>query len=350
MTYRIVLFFMSLALLTGCVTPTAPAPAPTPHTAPTTSDDSLRTAYPLTITDCAGHMTTYTAAPTAPVTLDPQAYEMMFWLGLGQKQLAAGPQPLPAVPDQFKAQTATVTVLARAEGADYVAKEVLLAAKPDFIYGAYRSGFNGETMFSEEEWAARGVNSYFSFSGGGCQGEDAAAPRVNLDKVLLDIENLGKIFDVQAAAQALIEQMKSDLAAAKAAVGTGDKLRVATFEPGEYQDGRPNALGATSTANAIITLAGGINAFGDLGDSFQQTTWEEFIKRDPQVIIIVAYPAAAPQAWLDGEKLLSEMPALQNVTAIKDKRFVRMIFPEMNFGGVRNVEAVKKLAAILAGQ
>ncbi len=342
-----------LILLAACVQPaaqTAP-PANTPAApAATGNNAATSTQYPLTITDCGGHTTTYNAAPKTPVTLDPQAYEMMFWLGLGQQQLAAGPQPLPAVPDQFKEQTKTVTVLARAKGADYVSKEVLLAAKPDFVYGAYQSGFNGDTTFSEDEWAAKGVNTYLSFSGGGCKGEEAKAPRVNLDMTFLDIENLGKIFDVQAQASALIARLKTDLETALKAVGTGEKLRVATFEPGEYTDQKPGVFGPTSTTNAIITLAGGVNAFADMTGAYQQTTWEEFIKRDPQVIIVIAYPAAAPQAWIDGEKLLSEMPALQNVSAIKNKRFVRMIFPEMGFGGVRNVDAVKKLAEVLAGK
>ena len=353
--YPVLVSLLLLTSLAACIAPTIPVTVAEPTNAPvsennTTQSGTLRTAYPLTISDCSGHTTTYNEAPKTPVTLDPQAYEMMFWLGLGQKQIAAGPQPLPAVPDQFKEQTSTVATLARAEGADYVSKEVLLAAKPDFVYGAYRSGFNGDTMFSEEEWAAKGINSYLSFSGGGCKGEDASAPRVNLDTTFLDIENLGKIFDMQDQANALIASMKSDLETALKSVGDGEKLRVGMFEPGEYHDERPGVMGATSTTNAIITLAGGVNAFGDIADAYQQTTWEEYIKRDPQVIIIIAYPAAAPQAWIDGEKLLSEMPALQNVSAIKDKRFVRMIFPEMGFGGVRNVDAVKKLSEALAAK
>lgn len=353
--YPLLLSLFLLTLLAACIAPAAPAAVTEPTPAPAADNNNsqastLRTAYPLTISDCSGHTTTYNEAPKTPVTLDPQSYEMMFWLGLGQKQIAAGPQPLPAVPDQFKEQTSTVATLARAEGADYVSKEVLLAAKPDFVYGAYRSGFNGDTMFSEEEWAAKGINSYLSFSGGGCKGEDASAPRVNLDTTFLDIENLGKIFDMQDQANALIASMKSDLETALKSVGDGEKLRVGMFEPGEYYDERPGVMGATSTTNAIITLAGGVNAFGDIADAYQQTTWEEYIKRDPQVIIVIAYPAAAPQAWIDGEKLLSEMPALQNVSAIKDKRFVRMIFPEMGFGGVRNVDAVKKLSEALAAK
>ncbi|MFN8440062.1 MAG: ABC transporter substrate-binding protein [Caldilineaceae bacterium] len=353
--YPLLLSLFLLAVLAACVAPAAPTASSAPAPAPAADNNSsqagtLNTTYPLTISDCSGHTTTYNEAPQTPVTLDPQSYEMMFWLGLGQKQIAAGPQPLPAVPDQFKEQTSTVTTLARAEGADYVSKEVLLAAKPDFVYGAYRSGFNGDTMFSEEEWAAKGVNSYLSFSGGGCKGEDASAPRVNLNKTFLDIKNLGKIFDIQDQANALIARMKSDLETALKSVGDGEKLRVGMFEPGEYYDERPGVMGATSTTNAIITLAGGVNAFGDIEDAYQQTTWEEYIKRDPQVIIVIAYPAAAPQAWIDGEKLLSEMPALQNVSAIKDRRFVRLTFPEMGFGGVRNVDAVKKLAEALAGK
>jgi len=351
--YRTFCILVLTVMLTACDgSPATSTPAAEPSEIPTdmaVDSTSLYTQYPITITDCGGHTTTYTEAPKTPITLDPQSYEMMFWMGLGQNQIAAGPQPQPAVPDQFKDQTSSVTVLQKDEGANYVSKEVLLAAAPDFIYGAYTSGFDGDIMFSEEEWAAKGVNAYWSFSGGGCIDDDPGAPRINLDPVFRDIENLGKIFDVQEQANRLIAQMKADLETAMKSVGTGEKLRVGTFEPGEYTGGDTWVYGPTSQPNAIITLAGGMNAFGGIQEAYMQTNWEEYIKQDPEVILIIAYPAAVPQAWDDGEKLLSEMPALQNVSAIKNKRFVRLTFPEMGFGGVRNVDAVKKLAEALAG-
>lgn len=347
-TYLLALL-TGLVLLAGCIAPVAsPAPS-TANPAPAASAANAqtgRTVYPLTITGCGGHTSTFKAAPKTTVTLDAQAYELMFWLGLGQQQIAAGPQPLPAVPDQFKEQTKTVKTIAKGDTA-YPAKEALIAAQPDFVYGSYQSGFNGETVFSEDEWAAKGVNTYWSLGIGGCQG-DATAVRTDLASVLKDIENLGQIFDIQERASALINQLKSDLETAKTAVGNGPQLRVATFEPGEYSDGKPGVYGAKSTVNAIITLAGGVNAFADLPDAYVQSNWEEYIKRDPEEILIIAYPAAVPQAWEDGEKLLSEMPALQNVPAVKNKRFVRVTFPEVGAGGVRNVEAVKKLAKALA--
>lgn len=350
---RLTLYGGLVVTLTACAMRpvSAPAPAATPAPAPTAASAgtmAMRTTYPLTIVDCAGHSTIYKEAPKTPVTLDPQAYELMFWLGLGQLQIAAGPQPLPAVPDQFKEQTKMVKTLPKDENAAYVSKEVLLSAGPDFVYGSYPSGFNGEAMFSEADWASKGVNAYFSFGIGGCKDDDPKAPRTNLDATFRDIENLGKIFDVQERAQALTMQMKEDLAKALASVGNGPKPRVSLFAIGDYVEGKPGVYGTASAVNAVITMAGGENAFGDLAEAYVETNWEEYVKRNPDVILIVAYPAAAPQAWIDAEKLLSKMPAVQEIPAVKKKRFVRVTFPEVGAGGVRNVDAVKKLAAAFA--
>ena len=100
--------------------------------------------------------------------------------------------------------------------------------------------------------------------------------------------------------------------------------------------------------NAIITLAGGVNVFGDMAGGFGNTTLEELIKRDPQVLLVIGYPFSVPQEWDEAEALVTSTPALANVAAVKNRRFVRVIFPAVGAGGVRNVDGVKKLAAALA--
>lgn len=310
---------------------------------------SMKTTYPVTITDCGGHTSTFKSAPTKPVTMDPQAYELMFWLGLGQKQFAGSPQPLPAVPDQFKEATKTVTTIARAADAEYITKEALLATAPDFVFGSYGSAFTAPSLFTEDELGAKGINVYYSFGIGGCKDDDPKAPRATLDATFRDLENLGKIFDVQEAAMALETKMKDDLKNALASVKpSASKVKVTTLGADNTLKGAPGYWGSGSTVNAIINLAGGVNAFADLSGGYGTTTIEEIIKRNPDVIMLVAYPAAIPQAWDDLESYLSSTPALAGVSAVKNKRFARVTFPEVGAGGVRNVDGVKKVAAAVA--
>lgn len=310
--------------------------------------DSLKTVYPLTVTGCDGHTSTFTSPPKTTVTMDPQAYELMFWLGLGQQQVAGQPQPLLAVPEQFKDATKTVRTIAKPAGAEYPTKEAILATAPDFVFGSYSGAFAAPSRYTEDELKAKGINAYYSFGIGGCKDDDPKAPRTTLDATFRDLQNLGMIFDVQPAALALEKQMRADLETALASVKTGTKVTVTTMGADNTLKGTPGYWGSSSTVNAIIRLAGGVNAFEDRGGAYSTTTLEEIIKRNPDVIVFVAYPAAIPKTWDDLEAYLNSTPALAGIPAVKNRRYARTTFPEVGAGGIRNVDGVKKVAAAVA--
>jgi iron complex transport system substrate-binding protein len=342
----------------SATTQPAGAASSSPATDAATSDasesstaGSKRTTYPLEITDCAGVTSTFTGPPQRAVTLDPQSYELMFWIGLGESQLAAGPQPLPAVPEQFQAATENVTVIAEDENdghSQYISKETMLGANPDFVFSAYSSGFTPPSVYSEDELLAKGINAYLGFGLGGCVGEDPSAPRSDLESVFTDLLNLGKIFDVQDTTEALVADLRSQLADAVAGVDGSADAKVTALGADDTLNGTPSYWGATSTVNAIITLAGGTNVFGDMSEAYGATTFEELIARSPDVIMLIAYPADIPAGWDDVESYLTSQPALAEIPAIKNQRFVRVTFPEVGGGGVRSVDGVKKLAEVLA--
>ena len=260
--------------------------------------------------------------------------------------MAAGPMPLPAVPEPFKDASQTVTTIAASTGE--ISQEALLAAKPDFVIGSYDYVFSGDGVYTEQELADKGIATYWSLGKGGCMSDDADAPRTDLEGTFRDLENLGKIFDKQEEAMALVASLRADLATAVASVDSTTKLRVATANIGELTEGAPGYYGSASAVNAIITLAGGVNVFGDLPDAYATTTLEELVKRDPEVIMVIGYPFSVPEDWDQAEAFLTSNPALANISAVKNQRFVRVVFPEVGAGGVRNVDGVKKLAAELA--
>lgn len=302
----------------------------------------------MSVTDCSGHTSVFKSPPKKTVTMDPQAYELMFWLGLGQQQIAGQPQPLPAVPDQFKEATKTVRAIAKPANAEYPTKEALLAAAPDFVFGSYPGAFAAPSRYTEDELEAKGINTYYSFGIGGCKDDDPKSARTTLDATFRDLQNLGKIYDVQPAALALENQMRADLQMALASVSTGTTVKVTTLGADNTLKGTPGYWGSSSTVHAIISLAGGVNAFGDRPGTYATTTLEEIIKRNPDVIVFVAYPAAIPKAWDDLEAYLNRNPALAGISAVKNRRFVRTTFPEVGAGGIRNVDGVKKVAAAVA--
>ncbi len=160
---------------TNGATPSSSSSVPDSSAATTTMADgmSMRTQYPLTIVGCGGQSVTFDKAPETIVSLDPQAYELLFWVGVGERQLAAGPMPLPAVPEPFKDASQTVTTIAASTGE--ISQEALLAAKPDFVIGSYDYVFSGDGVYTEQELADKGIATYWSLGKGGCMSDDAGA-------------------------------------------------------------------------------------------------------------------------------------------------------------------------------
>ncbi len=91
----------------------------------------------------------------------------------------------------------------------------------------------------------------------------------------------------------------------------------------------------------LIALAGGVNVFADLDETWSNVSWEEAVARAPEVIVINDYGQTSAA---DKIALLKHNPALASMPAIQNDRFVVLPLPSA-FEGVRNPDAVRTLAA-----
>lgn len=298
-----------------------------PAAATTVPDGSGTDMFPVTIVNCDVEAT-YETAPTAAVTMNQAATEIMLALGLHDSMIGTAyldDEILPEFADAY----AAIPVLS--DG--YPSNEVLLAAEPDFVYGSYRSAFGPDAAGDREGLAAAGIGSYNS---------PAACPDRPADFVLTtdvmfqEIADIGAIFGVSDRAEALIAEQRAQLDDAQFD-GAAD-ISVAWWDDGIDAP----SIGACCGAPGLLMGALGVsNVFDELPGGWAEASWEAFIDADPDVIIL------ADAEWSTAADKIAHLqsdPALSAMAAVEGERWVIVPFSATT-PGVRVVPAIAQLAA-----
>jgi iron complex transport system substrate-binding protein len=167
-------------------------------------------------------------------------------------------------------------------------------------------------------------------------------PAATLDDTYNDLRNLGRIFDVQDRADALIARMQAQVAAVQKTL-PATQPRVFLYDSGED---RAMTSGRLGMPQALIAAAGGRNILDDVDASWTRVNWETVVERNPQVIVIVDYSEITAEQKI---QFLLDNPALQSVDAIKQRRFIVIPYVQAT-PGIDNVLAVETLAKGFHGQ
>lgn len=165
--------------------------------------------------------------------------------------------------------------------------------------------------------------------------------RASLEDVYRDLGNLGRIFSVETQAGELVGQMRARVDAVSHAVArVQPRPQVFLYDSGED---RPMTSGRLGMPQALIEAAGGHNVMDDVSASWTHVNWESVVERDPEVIVIVDY---GPRTWQQKRDFLLRQPALKDVRAIREQRFVVLTYLQVT-PSVENAQAVEILAAAL---
>lgn len=140
--------------------------------------------------------------------------------------------------------------------------------------------------------------------------ESSRSPEDLLHKVRL----IGQALDAGAAAQALDDRLSKALAAAEAEVKAQPRHPRCLFVLSN-QGGRLMAAGRDTAADALIGLAGGVNAFG-AAEGYKILTPEAAASIAPEVVVVMEHTVAGP----GGAEALLAQPALAVTPAGRDKR------------------------------
>ncbi|MDO9327952.1 MAG: ABC transporter substrate-binding protein [Pseudomonas sp.] len=293
------------------------------------------TNYPLTIQSC-NREVTFTQAPKHAVSHDINMTQMMLALGLKPRMAGySGVSGWKSVTPEMQTILDGLPELA----AKYPSVETLLNANVDFFFAGWDYGMRVGGDLTPQTLQPLGINVY--------ELTESCAfvmkrPPASLEDTYNDLRNLGKIFDVQDRANALIAQMQAQVAEVRKGL-PADKPRVFLYDSGED---RAMTSGRLGMPQALIDAAGGRNILDDVEASWTRVNWEDVVERNPQLIVIVDYGEVTAE---QKEQFLLSNKALQSVDAIKNQRFIVIPYVQAT-PGIDNVLAVETLAKGFHGE
>ena len=286
------------------------------------------THYPLTVQSC-NREVTFKQAPKHAVSHDINMTQMMLALGLKPSMAGySGVTGWKSVTPQMQTILEGLPELA----AKYPSVETLLNANVDFFFAGWDYGMRVGGDLTPQTLQPLGIDVY--------ELTESCAfvmkrPPASLEDTYNDLRNLGKIFDVQDRANALIGQMQAQVADVRKGLPT-DKPRVFLYDSGED---RAMTSGRLGMPQALIDAAGGRNILDDVEASWTRVNWENVVERNPQVIVIVDYGEITAE---QKQQFLLNNKALQSVDAIKHQRFIVIPYVQAT-PGIDNVLAVETL-------
>lgn len=293
------------------------------------------TKYPLTIHSC-NREVTFKEAPKHAVSHDINMTQMMLALGLKSKMAGySGVSGWKSVTPEMQSLLDGLPELA----AKYPSVETLLNANVDFFFAGWDYGMRVGGDLTPQTLQPLGINVY--------ELTESCAfvmkrPAATLDDTYNDLRNLGKIFNVQDRANALIADMQSQVAEIRKDL-PAEKPRVFLYDSGED---RAMTSGRLGMPQALIDAAGGRNVLDDVEASWTRVNWETVVERNPQVIVIVDYSEITAEQKIE---FLLKNKALQSVDAIKNQRFIVIPYVQAT-PGIDNVLAVETLAKGFHGE
>ena len=212
-------------------------------------------------------------------------------------------------------------------------KETVTLLEPDMIF-SWGSYFGEKKLGDVAAWNEKGVGTYMNSNTvpGGTR---------TLENEYTDILNIGKIFDVEDRAQALVDEMKAQVEATLIAAQGQEPVRVAVVEP--PASGTITNYGADSLAGDMVTALGGELARPDGSDMGK----EDLVACDPDVIFVVymAYAGDDPDT-VRAEQLaaVQDDPALASLSAVQSGRVHLIMLGDMYASGPRTIDGLKTLA------
>jgi iron complex transport system substrate-binding protein len=261
--------------------------------------------------------------------------QMMLALGLRPRMVGySGVSGWKAVTPELQKELEGLPELA----SKYPSVETLLNANVDFFFAGWDYGMRVGGDLTPQSLAPLNIAVY--------ELTESCAfvmkrPATSLDDTYTDVRNLGRIFDVQNRAEQLISHMQQRVNAVQQHV-PAQRPRVFLYDSGED---RAMTSGRLGMPQALIEAAGGRNVLDDIDASWTRVNWESVVERNPEVIVIVDYGEVSAE---QKQAFLEQHPALQSVSAIRNKRFVVIPYVAAT-PSLENVDAIETIAASLHG-
>ncbi|HVT63954.1 MAG TPA: ABC transporter substrate-binding protein [Mycobacteriales bacterium] len=276
--------------------------------ATSSSTTAAQTAYPVTVQNC-GNPVTVSAEPSRAVSNDVNTTEDMLALGLAPRMVGdfgVDSSANAGMPSEYKTAFASVKHVSP----NYFTLEPLVGLKPDFLFAGWYYGLDPTShTLTPDNLKKFGITTLALTES--CS-RVATEQSISIDATYQDLENLGKIFNVQDKADALIASMKATVATVQQKVAGQKPVSVFLYDSGNSS---PFTAPGLAMPNALISLAGGTNIFASLKQSWTSVSWEKVVAAQPQCILINDYDTPTWQQkehFLKTFKLTKDLPAVKN--------------------------------------
>lgn len=288
-------------------------------------------AYPVTVKSC-GRDVTFDAPPARAISNDVNLTEMMLALKLQDRMVGyTGISGWKTLDEGLREGVKEMPELSP----KYPTKEVLLNADADFYFAGWNYGMKVGGEVTPETLEPFKIKVYELTES--CI-HIMAKNKPTMDDMFIDLLNLGKIFDVEDRAEALVAGYRKQLDEITTRIGGIEKpVRVFVYDSGTE---KPFTSGRFGIPTAMIEAAGGVNIMEDVEKSWTEVSWEPVIERNPEVVVIVNYGDVTAEQKI---AFMKENPAFKNLDAVKQDRFVVLEYVEAT-PGPRNVQAIERLA------
>ncbi|MFF0598907.1 ABC transporter substrate-binding protein [Streptomyces antibioticus] len=261
------------------------------------------------------------------VTLNQHATELVLAMGLGDRLIGSSLLDNEVSPD-LKSAYDKVPVLSEKA---YPSKESLIGLNPDVLIGGFGPTFSEANGLPPDQLKAAGIN-LFTVQ---CKGRE-----LTLDSLTETVTALGTLFGDPKAARKLNDRLDGQLDAVEQQVKGTRPVDVLIYDSGQSA---PTVAGGQGLADTLVTTGGGHNVFSDLKSDWGETSWDEVVRRDPDVILVVDYFTAGTTAEAKIKQLRSD-PVLRDVTAVKDDRFLVVGLTGLGALSPRNPQVAGQIA------
>ena len=213
-----------------------------------------------------------------------------------------------------------------------MSKEAAIMLEPDFIL-AWKSTFSDKSLGDVDYWQENGVNTYMALNS-----NDISENRT-VDNEYQDIMTVGKIFNVEDKAQALVDEMKASVDKVTTATQGQEKKKVLVIE---FLGDTISIYDKTSLAGDMVTKMG-----GELVDTAKDISAEDIVNLDPDVIFTIHMDGYGEGAGSDAVKSITENPAYSSLKAVKDSQVFPLNLSDVYTSGIRTIDGLNAIGKAL---
>ncbi len=210
-------------------------------------------------------------------------------------------------------------------------KETVIMMEPDFIL-SWHSFFGEKRLGEVDYWQEKGINTYMSLNSGAVQNR-------TLENEYTDILNLGRIFDVEEKAEAIVNEMKEEVSRVVAHASESEEKRSVMII--EFLDDTITVYGENSLGgDMVLQLGGDLISIegGTIGD-------EDLISFNPNVVFVVYMDKEGEDMAAKSLGFVTKNPVFASLNAVVNDNVHTIQLGEMYCSGVRTMDGINVFAA-----